>query len=275
MALAIFASATNVFATTTAEYDEQISEIKAQQEANEAEAAELNATLDALRAKTADAEEYQATLEKKIENYQQSIDLAREHIDELNGKKKDSNGPSWRKFVPFLKSGKHKKEEADDTPKLLVVSDKLNRKKPIFITDDNITQYKFMHCCHPIPGDDVLGFIDNKKQIEIHKRACPVAARLKSSFGNRILDAKWDMHKKLFFDATIQMKGIDRIGLLNEVTNVISRQMNVNIHTVSITCDDDIFDGKFELRVHDREDVKTIIDNLKQVSGLQEVSQIM
>ena len=83
-----------------------------------------------------------------------------------------------------------------------------------------------------------------------------MAARLKSSFGNRILDAKWDMHKKLFFDATIQMKGIDRIGLLNEVTNVISRQMNVNIHTVSITCDDDIFDGKFELRVHDALRVK-------------------
>lgn len=92
MALAIFASATNVFATTTAEYDEQISEIKAQQEANEAEAAELNATLDALRAKTADAEEYQATLEKKIENYQQSIDLAREHIDELNGSIKELEG---------------------------------------------------------------------------------------------------------------------------------------------------------------------------------------
>ncbi|MCF2652385.1 murein hydrolase activator EnvC family protein [Anaeromassilibacillus senegalensis] len=92
MALAIFASATNVFATTTAEYDEQISEIKAQQEANEAEAAELNATLGALRAKTADAEEYQATLERKIENYQQSIDLTREHIDELNGSIKELEG---------------------------------------------------------------------------------------------------------------------------------------------------------------------------------------
>ena len=203
------------------------------------------------------------------------IILGEKDIDELNGKKKEESSSGWRKFVPFFKSGKQKKDENDDSQKFLVVSDKLNRKKPIFITDENISQYKFMHCCHPIPGDDVLGFIDNKKQIEIHKRACPVAARLKSSFGNRILDAKWDMHKKLFFDATIQMKGIDRIGLLNEVTNVISRQMNVNIHTVSITCDDDIFDGKLELRVHDREDVKTIIDNLKQVSGLQEVSQIM
>ncbi|MGM9703679.1 MAG: RelA/SpoT family protein, partial [Prevotella sp.] len=103
-----------------------------------------------------------------------TIILGEKDIDELNGKKKDATGSGWRKFVPFLKTGKQKKDETDDTQKLLVVSDNLNRKKPIFITDDNITQYKFMHCCHPIPGDDVLGFIDNKKQIEIHKRACPV-----------------------------------------------------------------------------------------------------
>ena len=219
-------------------------------------------------------------VEKRDEFFQaigdKTIILGEKDIDELNGKKKENTGKGWRKFVPFLKSQKAKKDEAaDDGSQLMVVTDKLNRKKPIFITEDNIVQYKFMHCCHPIPGDDVLGFIDNKKQIEIHKRACPVAARLKTSFGNRILDAKWDMHKKLFFDATVQMKGIDRIGLLNEVTNVISRQMNVNIHPVSITCDDDIFDGKFELRVHDREDVKEIIDNLKKVNGLQEVIQIM
>ena len=202
--------------------------------------------------------------------------LGEREIDILSGKKKEHTGGRWRRFVPFLMNNtKVKQNENEEKQTLLVVTDKLNRKKPIFITDDNITQYKFMHCCHPIPGDDVLGFIDNKKQIEIHKRACPVAARLKSSFGNRILDAKWDMHKTLFFDATVQMKGIDRIGLLNEVTNVISRQMNVNIHTVNITCDDDIFDGKFEIRVHDREDVRVIIDNLKKVSGLQEVSQIM
>ena len=202
--------------------------------------------------------------------------LGEREIDILSGKKKEHTGGRWRRFVPFLMNNtKVKQNENEEKQTLLVVTDKLNRKKPIFITDDNITQYKFMHCCHPIPGDDVLGFIDNKKQIEIHKRACPVAARLKSSFGNRILDAKWDMHKTLFFDATVQMKGIDRIGLLNEVTNVISRQMNVNIHTDNITCDDDIFDGKFEIRVHDREDVRVIIDNLKKVSGLQEVSQIM
>ena len=207
---------------------------------------------------------YQALGEK-------TVLLGEKDVDELKGKnkKKDDEG-GWRKYVPFVKS-KKKEEE----PELLVVSNKFNRKKPIFITDENIRQYKFSTCCHPIPGDDVLGYIDNKNQIEIHKRACPVAAKLKTSYGNRILDAKWDMHKRLFFDATIHISGIDRIGLLNEVTQVISSQMNVNIHKVLITCEDDIFDGTLEIRVHDREDVKTIIDNLKTVRDLKGISQIL
>ena len=175
--------------------------------------------------------------------------------------------------MPFLNSGKSRDEEVEST-ELFVVPEKFNRKKPIYLTDDNIGQYKFMHCCHPIPGDDILGFIDNKKEIEIHKRSCPVAAKLKSSYGNRILDAKWDMHRRLFFDATVHIVGIDRIGMLNEVTGIISHQLNVNIHKVTITCDDGIFDGTFELRVHDRSDVKVIIDGLKTIEGIQEVAQI-
>ena len=132
-----------------------------------------------------------------------------------------------------------------------------------------------MHCCHPIPGDDILGFIDAKKQIEIHKRSCPVAAKLKSSFGNHILDAKWDMHRTLYFDASIQIRGIDRIGMLNEVTRIISEQMNINIHKVILTCQDGIFEGTLDVRVHDRDDVKALIDSLKKVNNLQDVTQIM
>ena len=82
------------------------------------------------------------------------------------------------------------------------------------------------------------------------------------------------MHKQLFFDATIQMRGIDRIGLLLEVTQIISAQLNVNIHHVEINCHDGIFEGKIELRVHDRQDVSTIMENLKGVEGLQEINQI-
>ncbi len=206
---------------------------------------------------------------------EKTIILGEKDIDELQGKhKKLKNGKGWRKYVPFLSYGKNGKGVSKPLS-LFIVPEKFNRKKPIFITDDNITQYKFMHCCHPIPGDDILGFIDNKSQVEIHKRSCPVATKLKSSFGNRILDAKWDMHKRLYFDATIHLKGIDRIGMLNEVTKVISEQMNVNIHKITLSSDEGIFDGIIELRVHDRDDVMEIINSLKKIDNMQKANQIM
>ena len=202
-----------------------------------------------------------------------TILLGEKDIDELLGKEAAKKG--WRKLVPFLGRDKKKKEGAHDQSELFVVPEKFNRKKPIYITDDNITQYKFKHCCHPIPGDDVLGFIDGRHQIEIHKRACPVAAKLKASFGNRILDAKWDMHKKLFFDATIRIQGIDRVGMLLDISQIISSQMSVNIHRLTITTEDGMFDGSIELRVHDRDDVKDIIANLRKIEDLKDVTQIM
>ena len=202
-----------------------------------------------------------------------TILLGEKDLDELQGKGAGKKG--WRRLVPFLGRDKKKKEGAAEQPELFVVPEKFNRKKPIFITDDNITQYKFKHCCHPIPGDDVLGFIDGRHQIEIHKRACPVAAKLKASFGNRILDAKWDMHKKLFFAATIRIQGIDRVGMLLDISQIISNQMNVNIHRLTITSEDGMFDGSIELRVHDRDDVKEIMNNLRKIEDLKDVTQIM
>lgn len=216
---------------------------------------------------------------KKREDFFQALSektilLGNEDIDELNGKHKSKNGKTgWRRYVPFIGSGKPKEEEKQ--PELFVIPEKFNRKKPIFITDENIRQYIFPTCCHPIPGDDVLGFIDNKNRIEIHKRACPVADKLKSSYGNRILDAKWDMHKKLFFDATVRLQGIDRMGILVDVSRVITSQMNVNIRRLTIEGDDGVFDGVIELRVHDREDMKNIMNNLKKIDGMQNVQQIV
>jgi len=204
---------------------------------------------------------------------EKTILLGEKDVDELQGKSK-STKKGWRKLVPFLGRNKEKKT-TENQQELFVVPEKFNRKKPIFISDENIGQYKFKHCCHPIPGDDVLGFIDGKHQIEIHKRDCPVAAKLKASFGNRILDAKWDMHKKLYFDATIRLQGIDRMGMLLDISRIISMQMNVDIHKLTIASEDGVFDGTIELRVHDREDVKEIILQLKSVEGLQEVTQIM
>ena len=204
---------------------------------------------------------------------EKTVLLGEKDIDELNGKnKKEESDSGWRKFVPFV--GKKKKEDVPQQD-LFIVPEKFNKKKPVYISEENINTYKFPGCCHPIPGDDALGYINNKNQIEIHKRTCPVAAKLKTSYGNRIVDIKWDMHKKLYFDATIRIGGIDRMGMLNEITQVISSQMNVNIHKLTITTEEGIFDGSIELRVHDRENVQAIINNLKKIPDLKEISQIM
>ena len=213
---------------------------------------------------------------KRSEFYQalgeKIVILGEKDLDELSGKNKNAEKSGWRKYVPFI--GK-KKEEESPKQELFIVPEKFNRKKPIYISEENIKQYKFASCCHPIPGDDALGYINNKNQIEIHKRNCPVAAKLKTSFGNRIIDIKWDMHKILYFDASIRLGGIDRVGLLNEITQIISSQMNVNIHKISITCEDGVFEGNIQLHVHDREDMRTIINNLKSVADLKEISEIM
>jgi GTP pyrophosphokinase len=207
---------------------------------------------------------------------EKTVLLGEKDLDELNGKnkkKKQSSNTNWRRYVPFVKAKEEETVQPDDT--LFVVPEKFNRKKPVYITDGNIHQYKFPSCCHPIPGDDALGYIDNRNEIEIHKRTCPVAAKLKSGFGNRILDVKWNMSKTLYFTATIRLGGIDRVGMLNEVTQVISAQMNVNIRNLTLTCEDGMFDGTLELRVHDRDDVKQIISALKNVPDLKEISDIM
>lgn len=207
---------------------------------------------------------------------ERTIILGDKDIDHLQGhpQKDDGNSSGWLRYVPFLgKDKKHDKEKTATTQQFVVGPD-FNKKKPIFINEENIAQYIFPDCCHPIPGDDILGYIDNKGHIEIHRRSCSVAAKLKSSFGNRIVDAKWDMHKKMFFDATIEIRGIDRKSMLHDVADVISGQLGISIHQLKLGSDQGVFDGTIELRVHDRDDVRIIIDQLKQIKDMQEVNPI-
>lgn len=202
-----------------------------------------------------------------------SVILTEKDLDELNKKKKNSSPSNWLKYVPFI--GHDKKDEQDKKAEPFTVDNTLNRKKAIVINDGNIDTYLFPTCCHPIPGDDILGYIDNQNHVEIHKRNCPVASKLKSSFGNRLLDAKWDMRNIRLFNATIEIRGIDRQGMLHDVVDVISDEMNVNMHNLSLTSKEDIFMGKIEVLVHNRQEVKNIINSLKKVKGLQEIQQIM
>ena len=204
-------------------------------------------------------------------------------LDELRGKNKadkPTEKRGWRRYVPFLKSGKRETRSIDTddsglTEGLIVVTKSLNKKKPIFINEDNIYRYIFPHCCHAIPGDDILGYIDNRNHIEIHKRSCPVAAKLKASYGTRILDAKWDMHRSLLFEAAIQIRGIDRSGMLHDIADVLSDQLGVNIRKITITSDNGIFDGTIEMQVHDRKDVEMIVESMKNIKDMQEVQSVL
>ena len=200
-----------------------------------------------------------------------TVILGDKDLEELHEKKSD-NGGGWRKFVPFF--GK-KEEKEDKKNNFFTVGEGFNKKKPVYINEENISQYVFPTCCHPIPGDDILGFIDNKNRIEIHRRDCEVASKLKATYGKRILDAKWDMHKVMFFDATIEIRGIDRKRMLHDVSEVISDKLDVNIHRVTIESNEGIFDGQIEIRVHDRSEVKVIMDELRKIEDIKEVLQIL
>lgn len=203
-----------------------------------------------------------------------NITLGTNDLNELFGKKK-KNSKGWKRYVPFIKSKNKDSEEKtiqlrDD---LLTVTKEFNKKIPCVITEETMPMYIFPDCCHPIPGDDILGFIDDNNHVEIHMRACPVADRLKSSFGNRILDAKWEMHKMKYFDTTIEIHGIDRKGMLRDLADVISDQFSINIRKITVSATDGVFEGRIELGVHDREELETLINQLKKIDDMQEAVQ--
>ena len=184
-------------------------------------------------------------------------------------KKKAVDIAGWRKFVPFIKTDKKKTVKQEEK---FIVTDKFDKKKPIYLTEGTIGKYIFPDCCHAIPGDDILGYIDDKNRIKIHRRDCPVAVRLKSSYGNRIVDAKWKMHNLMFFDAGISAKGIDRVGLLKDVTQILSDELKLNIKNVNIHCENELFEAHFDIRVHNRDEVQDIIKKLRAVQGIEEIS---
>ena len=186
---------------------------------------------------------------------------------------KNREKSGWRKFVPFLVADKQ--EEATPADGLSVVGEGFDKKKAVVLTDSNIQSYVHPDCCHPIPGDDILGYINNNNHIEIHKRDCEVAIRLKTGFGNRILDAKWKMSRRMYFDATIEVHGIDRKGMIRDVADVLSDKLNINIRKVTISSHEGIFDGMIEIGVHDRDEVKLIMKSLKKINGLTEVQQLV
>ena len=195
-----------------------------------------------------------------------TVILGNDDKDALLGNKKFS----LQSLFSFSSKEKKKEEEMD-----VKRYDEVDRKTPINLTDDNLKNgYIIADCCHPIPGDDVLGYYNEQKQIVIHKRNCPVANTLKSSHGDRILAATWETHKQLYFVVPIQITGIDDMGVLHQITTIISQQLNANIQKMHIESNNGIFEGTFWVNVHDVQDVKTICENLKKVSNVKTIARI-
>lgn len=199
--------------------------------------------------------------------------LGQEDLDVLQNKSQTKTESSWTQYIPFLKRKKNKnthKEQESQTDNPVVTLNKKN----VVLNEENIKRFVIAECCHPIPGDDVLGYIDNNQRVYIHKRQCPIAAKLKASDGNHIIAATWDIHKTLYFPVTLKINGIDHIGILHQLTGVLSDQLNININKLTVTTTDGIFESEIQLGVHDVEDVKSICQNLKAIEGIEEVTRI-
>ena len=179
---------------------------------------------------------------------------------------KGENGSWYRRIWSTFASSDDKdskKTESDNTVDL---------KDTLIINELDDRKYTFASCCHPVPGDSVLGFVDRKGHITIHKRKCEVANKLKAAQGNRILTVEWQIENSLF-PVTIYMKGLDNIGTLGKITEVISNKMNVNMTKLVIESKKGVFEGTISVMVHSLTDVETIQKELKKISNITTVAR--
>jgi len=139
--------------------------------------------------------------------------------------------------------------------------------------DMNIVDYTLAKCCSPIPGDDVFGFVTVNEGIKIHRTTCPNAVELMSNHGHRVIKAKWTSQQKIAFLAGIKIVGTDRVGMINDITRVISSDLKVNIRSVSFDTDNGIFDGSIMLYVNDTNQLDLLISKLEKINGVVNVNR--
>ena len=151
-------------------------------------------------------------------------------------------------------------------------------KKTEFLLKENIDEgtisFNIAECCSPIPGDSVVGFFENDCTVTIHKKSCPVAGNLASKEGYRIVSAKWSKHFMMSYLARISLEGIDRVGVLSDLTRVISLVLGVNMRQLHIETHDEIFEGFIDLYVHNTDDLDKLIRSLQKVKGIERVKRV-
>ena len=187
----------------------------------------------------------------------------------LRGKNTDS---TWKRLLSFGRKKQKPVENIEEQPK---EEQKLDKKKPLIINDTNIdSKFCLDSCCNPIPGDLVMAYQSLDGIFHVHKLQCPAALRLKANSGNRLYSVKWEMNGEKQFASTIKLNGFDRIGILNQITQVISQLFNANIRKLSVETIDGVFECTIVLYVHDTKEVQTIIKDLKRIPNMKNVVRI-
>ena len=140
-------------------------------------------------------------------------------------------------------------------------------------TTDGKPNYKLATCCNPIPGDDVLGFVGQNNEVEVHRMECPMAMKLKSSYGGRIVQTQWDTRTTKFL-TSISIEGIDRMGILQELIYLISTNLAINIRKLNIWTENGVFHCELDVLVEDTDVVTRLCKRLKKVKGVNTATRI-
>ena len=144
----------------------------------------------------------------------------------------------------------------------------------VFGKEEEKLNYRLSSCCNPIPGDMVFGFLSIKEGIKIHKKVCPNALSLQSNYAYRIMSAKWIDSSQQVFRAIVKLTGIDRLGLVNSITKVISENMNVNIKSIKFDTDSGLFNGEITVEVNNNNFVEKLMERLQKINGIEKVYRV-
>ncbi len=178
------------------------------------------------------------------------------------------------KYWELTMSGLQKENKSSQKQK----SGSIDKRTPYLIresVDESKPSYEIAKCCKPIPGDEVIGYHNpDNDMIIIHKPKCPVAVRLMSSEGNRLIEVKWTIHKMVSFLSQIHLEGIDRLGVVNDITNIISGELSVNMRNITINVHEGKFEGTIDVYIHHSKDLNNLIMKLVNIKGVDKVKRV-
>jgi GTP diphosphokinase / guanosine-3',5'-bis(diphosphate) 3'-diphosphatase len=176
------------------------------------------------------------------------------------------------KLVP-PKPVKLPSEERTDKEFIPKTTDKKDAELIIFGESSDKIQYTLANCCKPIPGDDVFGFVTTGEGLKIHRTNCPNAARLLANYGHRVVKTKWAKNKEISFLTGLKIIGLDDVGVIHKITNLISGEMKFNISAMTIEAREGIFEGNVKIFVHDKEELDELVNRLVAMSGIERVDR--